>query len=91
MNFINIKTNKSDIILKINDTDAGIVLVTCGLDVECLCNTVNVDGTFKRISHVLFIRYTLFTDTRMVAVFHFGTYYCQGSYRQMWKLILDHT
>ena len=42
MNFINIKTNKSDIILKINDTDAGIVLVTCGLDVECLCNTVSV-------------------------------------------------
>jgi hypothetical protein len=47
---LNIKTNKDENCTLVNDTESGIVIFSCRLNLECLCNDMTdivIDGTFK--------------------------------------------
>lgn len=46
---MNIKTNKFENFLQVNDDQNEIIILTCSANLECICNVSNIfmDGTYK--------------------------------------------
>ena len=93
LNVISTETNKSENFTLVNDLDTGIVIFSCSVNLECLCNEMEdifIDGTFKYCPKFFYQLYSIhgcLNGNYIPLVFALLPAKTEECYMNMWNFI----